>query len=293
VRTLTRLAEARAACHAAGRAGRLGFVPTMGALHAGHAALVRRARAENDTVAVSIFVNPLQFDEAQDYARYPRTLERDAALLAEAGADLVLSLHADEMYPPGFATQVTQAAGLTTVLEGAARPGHFAGVLTVVAKLFGIAGPCRAYFGRKDYQQTVVVARLVADLHLPVELVVCDTVREPDGLALSSRNAFLQPADRARGLSLVAALAAAEAAFERGERDGEALAAVLRATLAAGGVPSPDYAVVADPHDLLPRGGAAPARAGDVALLAARVGAVRLIDNHLLGARLGPFSPRP
>jgi pantoate--beta-alanine ligase len=266
----------------------------MGALHAGHASLVRRARAESDTVAVSIFVNPLQFDEQQDFQRYPRTAERDAALLAEAGADLLLLLHADEMYPPGFATQVSQAATLTGVLEGAARPGHFTGVATVVAKLFGIAGPCRAYLGRKDFQQTVVIARLVADLHLPVELAVCDTVREPDGLALSSRNAFLQPADRARGLALVEALAAAEGAFERGERDGGMLAALMRAALGARGIAAPDYAVIADPRDLSVREGtAAPARAGDVALLAARVGPVRLIDNHVLGARLGPFSPRP
>jgi len=288
VRTLRSPAEAQAACLAAARRGALGFVPTMGALHAGHAALVRRARAENDTVAVSIFVNPLQFNEAADFARYPRTEAADARLLAEAGCDLLLLLDRDAMYPPGFATRIEQPA-LSGVLEGAARPGHFAGVLTVVAKLFALAQPARAYFGRKDFQQTVLVRRLVADLNLPLEVVVCDTVRDADGLALSSRNVFLSPAQRALGLSLVRALAAAEAAFEAGERDGDALRALLRRGLEA--LPdAPDYAEVADPGDLSPR---AVARPGDVAVLAARVGPVRLIDNHVLGAKMGPFAPRP
>ncbi|HTE05453.1 MAG TPA: pantoate--beta-alanine ligase [Planctomycetota bacterium] len=289
MRTLTSVAESARACRAAGRAGRLGLVPTMGAIHAGHVSLVARARAASDTVAVSIFVNPLQFHDAQDLARYPRTLEADSALLAAAGADLLLVLAAEDMYPPGFATRVSQRAELTGVYEGAARPGHFDGVLTVVCKLFGISGPCRAYFGRKDFQQTVVVRRLVADLALDVELVTCDTLREADGLALSSRNVFLGPQDRARGLSLVAALSAVEACFERGERDAAALLAAGAPALSA--LPgAPDYFDIADPADLSPR---RQARTGDVVLLAARVGPVRLIDNHLLGARLGPFSPGP
>ncbi len=288
MRVLRSPAEAQAACRAAARGGTLGFVPTMGALHAGHAALLRRARAENDTVALSIFVNPLQFDEAADYARYPRSAEADARLAERAGCDLLLLLERDALYPPGFATRIDQPQ-LSGVLEGAARPGHFAGVLTVVAKLFALAQPARAYFGRKDLQQTVLVRRMVADLNLPLELVVCDTVRDADGLALSSRNAFLAPSDRARGLSLVRALAAAEAAFEAGERRADALRAVLARELAALPAP-PDYAEIVDPDDLSPR---AAARAGDVAVLAARVGKVRLIDNHVLGARLGPFTPRP
>jgi pantoate--beta-alanine ligase len=282
------VAESRAACAAAARAGTLGFVPTMGALHAGHVALVRRARAENASVAVSIFVNPLQFNDAADLARYPRTEEADARLLEQAGCDLLLLLGQDDMYPPGFQTRIDQPA-LAGVLEGAARPGHFSGVLTVVAKLLAIVQPSAAYFGRKDFQQTVLVRRLAADLDLPARIVVCDTVRDADGLALSSRNVFLSPADRARALGLVRALCAVESAFERGERDGPALEALLRRELLPLGSP-PDYAVVVDPEDLSPR---AVARPGDVAVLAARLGQVRLIDNHVLGAKIGPFPQRP
>jgi pantoate--beta-alanine ligase len=288
VRVLRTVAESRAACAAAARAGTLGFVPTMGALHAGHVALVRRARAENASVAVSIFVNPLQFNDAADLARYPRTEEADARLLEQAGCDLLLLLGQDDMYPPGFQTRIDQPA-LAGVLEGAARPGHFSGVLTVVAKLLAIVQASAAYFGRKDFQQTVLVRRLAADLDLPARIVVCDTVRDADGLALSSRNVFLSPADRARALGLVRALCAVESAFERGERDGPALEALLRRELLPLGAP-PDYAVVVDPEDLSPR---AVARPGDVAVLAARLGQVRLIDNHVLGAKIGPFPQRP
>ena len=277
------------ACRAAAGRGTLGLVPTMGALHAGHAALVRRARAENDAVAVSIFVNPLQFDDQADLQRYPRTEAQDARLLEQAGCDLLLLLPRDGMYPPGFATRIDQPA-LTGLLEGAQRPGHFAGVLTVVAKLFALAQPTRAYFGRKDFQQSVLVRRMVRDLNLPVDVVTCETVRDADGLALSSRNVFLSPADRERGLSLVRALAAVEAAFEAGQRDGAALAALMQATLRAGLGAPPDYATIVDPDDLSPR---PTARAGDVAVVAARVGPVRLIDNHVLGARIGPLVPRP
>jgi pantoate--beta-alanine ligase len=259
----------------------------MGALHEGHVTLVRRARAENQAVAVSIFVNPLQFDDPADLQRYPRTEAADAALLQAAGCDLLLLLPRDGMYPPGFATRIDQPA-LTGLLEGASRPGHFAGVLTVVAKLLVLAQPARSYFGRKDFQQAVLVRRLVADLGLPLEVVVCDTVRDADGLALSSRNVFLSPADRQRGLSLVHALAAAEADFEAGQRDGAALVALMEKVLRAGLPGPPDYVALVDPDDLSPR---ATARPGDVAVLAARLGPVRLIDNHVMGARIGPLVP--
>lgn len=289
MRVLTLLAEAAAAAARARETGSLGFVPTMGALHEGHLSLVRRAAAENDSVAVSIFVNPLQFGEDEDLQRYPRTPEADAELLSAAGAELVFLLSAEEMYPPGFATRVVQDETLMTRFEGAARPGHFAGVLTVVAKLFGIVGPCRAYFGRKDFQQTVVVRRMVADLNLPVDVVVCDTVRDPDGLALSSRNAYLDTEQRAQGLALVAALSDAETRFEAGERDGATLAAAMHGILLERLGTEPDYAAVVDPESLAPRD---EVRRGDVALVAAPVGPTRLIDNHVLGATMGPFVAR-
>ena len=289
MRVLTRIAEAVVAAAGAHEKGSLGLVPTMGALHEGHLSLVRQAAADNHKVAVSIFVNPTQFGEGEDLARYPRTPEADAELLAAAGADMVFMLSAEEMYPAGFATRVTQDEALTTVYEGAARPGHFDGVLTVVAKLFGIVGPCRAYFGRKDYQQTVVVRRMVADLNLPVNVIVCETVRDADGLALSSRNAYLDDGQRAQGLALVAALTEAETRFEAGERDGAALAAAMRNILLDRIGAEPDYAAVVDPDTLAPRG---PVQAGDVALLASPVGPTRLIDNHVLGATMGPFVER-
>ncbi len=284
MRVLTRLAESAAACRQLAARGPLGFVPTMGALHEGHLSLVRAARAQSAAVAVSIFVNPLQFGPGEDLDRYPRQEDADARLLQAAGADLLLLLPREEVFPPGFATRVNQP-GLAALLEGAVRPGHFEGVLTVVARLLGIVGPCRAYLGRKDYQQTVVIRRLVADLLLPVQVVVCDTVRDADGLALSSRNVFLEPAGRQAALALVEALVACEQRFEAGERDGGRLLAVLREGLAARAGVALDYVHVGDPDDLH---AVATARAGDVALVAARVGATRLIDNHVLGARIGP-----
>jgi pantoate--beta-alanine ligase len=286
VRTLTALSGIRQACRAARAAGSLGFVPTMGALHEGHLSLVRRAREENDAVAVSIFVNPLQFDERADFERYPRQAARDAGLLDSAGADMLLALAQEELYPPGFATRVVQDARLTGTLEGAARPGHFTGVLTVVARLLGLVQPARAYFGRKDYQQTVVVRRMAADLALDCEIVVCGTVREPDGLAMSSRNALLSDAERRRGLALVHALAAAEERFEAGERSGPLLEALARGVLDRELGGAPDYVAVVDPGELTPR---AEVRPGDVLLIAARVGLTRLLDNHVLGEPLsGP-----
>jgi len=288
LRVLRELDEVRAACHAAGRAGRLGLVPTMGALHAGHLSLVQRARESCDHVAVTIFVNPLQFGAHEDLDRYPRREAEDAELLRAAGADLVALLQRDQMYPPGFVTKVTQPE-LGRTLEGAARAGHFDGVLTVVAKLFGIAGPCRAFFGQKDFQQTVVVRRMVADLELPVDVEVCPTVRDADGLALSSRNAYLSPAEREQGLSLVRALIAANQAFLAGERASSALESLLRDTLEAGLGHAPDYAALVRADDF-----SRPERASDdcVAVVAAPVGSTRLLDNHALGSKLGPFPAR-
>ncbi|MGQ0551751.1 MAG: pantoate--beta-alanine ligase [Planctomycetota bacterium] len=288
--TLSELAAAKAACRAAGTRGSVGFLPTMGALHEGHLELARRARRECQTVVVSIFVNPLQFDDPADLARYPRQEAQDAALLAGAGVDLLLMLRREEMYPPEFATRLSQTPALTDVLEGAARPGHFQGVLTVVAKLFGIVGPCRAYFGRKDFQQTVVLRRMALDLELPVELVVCDTVREPDGLARSSRNVFLSAEERRRAAALPRALRVVQQRFAAGERSGPALERGLRADLERDLGVSPDYAAVVHPTDLSRREQAQP---GDAVLVAARVGRVRLIDNHLLGATIGPFAEGP
>ena len=286
MRVLTDRLSALEACREAAAAGSLGFVPTMGALHAGHLALVRRARDENARVAVSIFVNPLQFDDPTDLARYPRQEQDDARLLSEAGADLVLVLAADEMYPPGFATRVVLDERLTGSFEGELRPGHFAGVATVVTKLLHLVAPARAYFGRKDYQQCAVVRRLVADLDLPVTVVVCDTVRQADGLALSSRNVLLAPADRRRALGLVHGLQAAERAFDLGERDTDRLAGAAHAVIESELAAAPDYVAIVD-EELAPVN---VARAGDALLVAARVGPVRLIDNHVLGARIGPFS---
>lgn len=276
------LNEARDACHAAGRSGSLGLVPTMGALHDGHISLVTAARAACQTVAVTIFVNPLQFGPGEDLSRYPRQELQDCNLLADAGADLVLLLAAHEMYPPDFATRITQT-GLTTVLEGAARPGHFDGVLTVVAKLFALAGPCQAFFGQKDYQQTVVVRRMIDDLLLPVQMHVCPIRRDPDGLALSSRNAFLSTDDRARGLSLVASLRALQASFDQGERDGAVLQQQLQSRLQQGLGHAPDYAALVDGRTLQPVPRAQP---GQVALVAGRAGSTRLLDNHVLGHSL-------
>jgi pantoate--beta-alanine ligase len=286
MQVLRSVEDAQAACRALARRGSIGLVPTMGALHAGHLSLVQRARAENQAVVVTIFVNPLQFGPHEDFAAYPRHEEADAALLAGAGADLLLLLPVSGMYPPGFATRITQDQ-LTTVLEGAARPGHFDGVLTVVAKLLLIVQPDRSYFGQKDFQQTVVVRRLVADLLLPGEVVVCPICRDVDGLALSSRNVYLSADDRQRGLSLVQGLVAAEQAFEQGETRAEALEALLHAHLAERIGQPADYAALVRPADM-----SRPTRAsaGDVLVVAARVGRTRLLDNHALGAKLGPFS---
>ncbi len=268
-----------AAFRAARRAvGTLGLVPTMGFLHRGHLSLVERALAECGTAAASIFVNPTQFGPHEDLARYPRDLPRDLHLLEQAGATLAFVPQPDEIYPPGFATRI-DVGPVAEPLEGAVRPGHFAGVATVVAKLLNIVQPDRAYFGRKDAQQSAVIRRLVRDLDLPVAIVVGDTVRDDDGLALSSRNAYLTPEQRARAPLLHRALLAAEALFRAGERDAAALRAAVRTTLGADPGLAVDYVSVADPDTMRELD-----RAGDRALvsLAARLGPTRLIDNLLL-----------
>ncbi len=262
--------------------GSAGFVPTMGYLHEGHLALVRRARAENDSVAVSIFVNPTQFGPTEDLARYPRDEGRDLALLDAGGVAAVFLPAVEEMYPPGFATSIDVGGALTDVLEGAARPGHFRGVATVVAKLLSIAGAERAYFGRKDAQQLAVVRRMAADLNLPVEIVACATVREPDGLAMSSRNVYLSPEERRAAPALYAALREAQARFAAGERSAEALRALIRERVATEPLLALEYVSVADPDTLVELH---EARADALVSLAARLGATRLIDNVTLGER--------
>ncbi len=279
MRTLRTVAELRAALGESRRAeATIGLVPTMGALHAGHLSLMRRARAECDVVVVSVFVNPAQFNEARDLDSYPRDERRDAALAAGEGVDILFAPVLDEVYPRGFATSVS-VGGVAERLEGAQRgPEHFAGVATVVAKLFGMVGPTVAYFGQKDYQQTLVVRRMVADLDIPVAITVCPTVREPDGLAMSSRNVHLSEPDRPRAVALHRALRAAEAAVLGGERDAAAVRAQALAELEIAGI-EPEYLTIADAEDLTPlREIDRPA----VALVAARVGDTRLIDNHLL-----------
>jgi pantoate--beta-alanine ligase len=256
---------------------RLGFVPTMGFLHAGHAALMRRARLECDVVAVSIFVNPTQFGPGEDYASYPRDLDRDLALLMAEHVDLAFVPEAS-FYPPGAATAVV-VGGAAEPLEGAHRPGHFRGVATVVAMLFNAVQPDVAYFGEKDWQQLQVVRRLVRDLHLPLEIVGVPTMRERDGLAMSSRNVRLGPAERVQALCIPGALEAARNAFAAGERSPRALEQSMAGMLAHEPAVRRDYAVVVDAETLLPID---EATADSRALVAARVGAVRLIDNCAL-----------
>ncbi len=256
----------------------IGLVPTMGALHEGHLSLVRRCRTENDLAVMTLFVNPIQFDRRDDLARYPRDPDRDTALAQTAGADLIYAPAAEAMYPPGYATYVT-VEGLTDRWEGATRPGHFRGVATVCTKLFAACRPYRAYFGQKDYQQALAIRRLVADLNLGLEIVVLPTVREADGLALSSRNALLTRQERRQAPVLSQALFAAQSAVRSGERDAETLRAGIEATIRTAESAVVDYVAVCDRDTLEPL-----VRIGRraVALVAARFGSVRLIDNVLL-----------
>lgn len=278
MRHLQTIVDLRAACdEARARGGRVGLVPTMGALHEGHASLIRAARASTDLVVVTIFVNPLQFGAGEDLDRYPRDLEGDLALCEREGADVVFAPTVAEMYPAGPPATTVHVEGLTAPMCGAARPTHFDGVTTVVSKLFAIAGPGRAFFGRKDAQQLAVIARMAVDLNLPVEVVGCPIVREPDGLAMSSRNAYLAPAERRSALVLHRALTAVAARIADGERDPAVVTAVIADTVAAEPSVVLEYADVRNGHDLTPC--SAPL-AGDVLVaVAARVGATRLIDN--------------
>jgi len=273
VRTRADLREALA-----GARRPVGLVPTMGALHEGHASLIRRAHAENATVLVTIFVNPLQFNETSDFEAYPRDEAADVRVCGAAGADLLLIPPVEEIYHPGFETSVRVGA-LTQPLEGAARPGHFEGVTTVVAILLGLAGADRAYFGQKDAQQLLVIRRMAADLGVATEIVACPIVREPDGLALSSRNVRLTPQQRAAAPVLRRALSAARARYDAGERDAEILRAAMRMTLAAEPLAAPEYVSCADSATLREL-----ERVDGPTLLsmAVRFGAVRLIDNEPL-----------
>jgi pantoate--beta-alanine ligase len=259
----------------AARPGPVGLVPTMGYLHEGHLALARRARAENATVVMSVFVNPTQFGPHEDYARYPRDLPRDRALAEGSGVDLLFVPGVDEMYPPGAATWV-EVEGWDRRWEGERRPGHFRGVATIVLKLFLAARADRAYFGEKDYQQLRIVQRLATDLVPGLTVVGCPTSRDADGLALSSRNAYLRADERERALALYRALQRAQAALAAGERGGPALAALMREELTRDPGVSVDYAAVVDAATLEP---VASVDREARALIAARVGAVRLIDN--------------
>ncbi len=280
MKTLRSVAELRAALNGPRRAGRsIGVVPTMGALHEGHLSLIRRARTSCDEVVVSLFVNPTQFDEPGDLIAYPRDEARDAALAAEAGADILFAPPPAEVYPRGFATTVT-VDGLSAPLEGEHRgAAHFAGVATVVTKLLNMVGPDVAFFGQKDAQQVAVIRRLVRDLDIPVRIEVGDTVREADGLALSSRNARLRVEDRRRALALRRGLQAVRACHAAGERDATILAAIGRAAMAALDV-EPEYLELVTPDTFAPV-----TSVGDEQVLvavAARVGDVRLIDNDIL-----------
>ena len=281
MRILRTVAEVRTALRPARRTERtIALVPTMGALHAGHLALVGRARDECDEVVVSVFVNPAQFGDPADLAAYPRDEDADAVLAADAGADLLFAPATEELYPAGFATHVALEGPLVEALEGSHRgPEHFRGVATIVTKLLNVVQPHVAFFGQKDAQQALVIRRLVADLNLPVRVEVADTLREPDGLALSSRNARLAPADRERAIALHAAITAAAAAHAAGERDPTAITGHARAAMTPFAV-EPEYLALVDPRSLAP----AQTVADEVLVaVAATVGGVRLIDNQLIG----------
>ncbi len=274
VRNLEQVRNARAPL-----TGPLGLVPTMGYLHDGHLSLVRRAKAECASVAVSIFVNPAQFGPTEDLDSYPVDLQRDLELLKREQVDLVWTPDREDMYPEGFQTWV-EVERLTTQLEGRARPGHFRGVTTVVAKLFHAFQPDRAYFGQKDAQQVVVIRRMVRDLNFPLQVVVCPTVREPDGLAKSSRNSYLNQRERAAASVLFRALTAAQLAFGSGQTDAESLRLRMREVLISERRARPEYVSVADPDSLEELEG--PVERGLLSM-AVLLGKTRLIDNLLVG----------
>lgn len=278
MKVVTTLDDLRHAC--AALAEPMGLVPTMGYLHDGHLSLVRRARTECASVAASIFVNPAQFGPSEDLAAYPRDLARDLALLEEAGVDLVWTPTAEIVYPAGFQTWVT-VEEMARPLEGAHRPGHFRGVATVVAKLFNAFQPQRAYFGQKDAQQAAVIRQMARDLDFPVEVVICPTVREQDGLAMSSRNAYLSQEQRAAAPVLFRALSAAAMAWAAGQRDAEDLRQLMAGIIDAEPLARRQYVSVADPVTLQELEGPV---ADALLSMAVVVGTTRLIDNLVLGA---------
>lgn len=253
----------------------IGFVPTMGYFHEGHLNLMRRAKAECDLCVVSLFVNPTQFGPSEDFRQYPRDLTRDAAMAESVGVDLLFAPEVEEIYPQGFQTWV-EVTGVTQRLEGAARPRHFRGVTTICTKLFNIVQADRAYFGRKDYQQLKVIQRMVKDLNIPIEIVPCETTREPDGLAMSSRNVYLNPEERQAATVLYRALCAGRDAILNGERDGAKVQKLIEQVIATEPLVKSEYVDVADAETLEPL----QELKGEVLLsLAARVGIARLIDN--------------
>ncbi|HSF33999.1 MAG TPA: pantoate--beta-alanine ligase [Candidatus Tectomicrobia bacterium] len=259
----------------------LGFVPTMGYLHQGHLSLVRRARAENDSVAVSIFVNPRQFGPGEDYQHYPRDLHRDLALLEAEQVEAVFTPGVDEMYPAGAST-IVEVAALSHILEGASRPGHFRGVAMIVCELFHLVQPQRAYFGEKDYQQLQVIRRMVYDLRMPVEVIGCPTVREPDGLAMSSRNVYLNPSERQAATALSRALSQANHLFRKGVHEVSRLQAEVQDLLGKEPLIRLDYVAIVHPHTLQPMAELESEAA--VICIAVWIGHTRLIDNIRLGS---------
>jgi len=275
----------RAACNQARAAGlQVGFVPTMGSLHTGHFSLVERAREDNDTVVVSIFVNPLQFDETEDLKAYPRDVAKDSAGAEAEGADVLFIPSVEEMYPDGYPPPVTVDPGPAGVLlEGVSRPGHFRGVLTVVARLFDLAGPARAYLGEKDAQQLFLITRMTREFAMPVEVVPCPTVREPGGLAVSSRNLRLTASEREAAVCLYGALKAGQGMYATGERDVRRIEAEMARHIGGEPLATIDYATVVDPSTFEPPDDGV-VIGGALALVAAEVGHARLIDNLLLAS---------
>jgi pantoate--beta-alanine ligase len=280
MRIITTIAEMQTAARELRRGGTLGLVPTMGALHAGHLSLIATTKRECTHVVATIFVNPLQFGPGEDFDRYPRPFDADCAALIAAGVDILFAPSAETLIPAG-ATTFVEVAGISDRLDGAHRPGHFRGVATIVAKLFHIVLPDRAYFGQKDAAQLAVLRAMVRELNFPVELVSCPIVREPDGLALSSRNRYLTAEQRARATILHRALDAAADLHARGERSSQALIKAMQQMLATEPSVVVEYATVVDPDTLLPL---ADTTSGALIAVATRLGETRLIDNHLIGA---------
>lgn len=279
MRTIHTTHEMQAACRTARREGKtIGLVPTMGALHDGHISLVKAARAQNDVVAVSIFVNPLQFGPTEDFSKYPRTLEADCAKLVAVGADFVFAPSPDEMYPKGACTTV-HVEGLSEKLDGKSRPGHFKGVTTVVAKLFEIFRPDAAYFGQKDSAQVAVLRKMVRDLNMDLEMVVCPIVREKDGLALSSRNAYLAHEQRTQALCLHRSLLRVQTLADQGESNTDVLIKEGAKVIAEEPAAKLDYFVIVNPDTLDP---VDDIRSGGLVAVAAWLGNTRLIDNIVL-----------